>query len=173
MKRPRMDVYLEELDQIIERGTRAPLSAPESEAEADACMRWRQLLPQPRTTEKTKDVLEQSAAPTPKSSRERLLRKSRATGTELPPTVAPRKLPFRIHLHAGDPCPGCEKGKVYPPSTSGRWCGIVGQVHRWQPRSTRWNGCDAATRAGKYRLRRKSRARRRAGKSMTRRLARR
>jgi hypothetical protein len=31
MKRPRMEVNLEELDQIIERGTRAPLSESESE----------------------------------------------------------------------------------------------------------------------------------------------
>ena len=31
MKRPRMDVNLEELDQIIERGTHAPLSESESE----------------------------------------------------------------------------------------------------------------------------------------------
>ena len=31
MKRPRVDVNLEELDQIIERGTQAPLSEPESE----------------------------------------------------------------------------------------------------------------------------------------------
>ena len=31
MKRPRMDVNLEELDQIIERGTHAPLSESEGE----------------------------------------------------------------------------------------------------------------------------------------------
>ena len=31
MKRPRVDVNLEELDQIIERGTHAPLSESESE----------------------------------------------------------------------------------------------------------------------------------------------
>ena len=31
MKRPRMDVNLEELDQIIERGTHAPLSTSEGE----------------------------------------------------------------------------------------------------------------------------------------------
>ena len=31
MKRPRMDVNLEELDQIIDRGTHAPLSESEGE----------------------------------------------------------------------------------------------------------------------------------------------
>ena len=31
MKRPRVDVNLEELDRIIERGTQAPLSESESE----------------------------------------------------------------------------------------------------------------------------------------------
>ena len=32
-------------------------------------------------------------------------------------------------LHAGDPCPGCGKGKVYPSErTARRWCDIVGQA---------------------------------------------
>ena len=65
MKRPRMDVNLEELDQIIERGTHAPLSASESEKLKLVLHALAAMLPQPRTTEKTKDVLGQSAAPAP------------------------------------------------------------------------------------------------------------
>ena len=61
MKRPRMDVNLEELDQIIERGTHAPLSASESEKLKLVLHALAAMLPHPRTTEKTKDVSEQSA----------------------------------------------------------------------------------------------------------------
>ena len=54
MKRPRVDVNLEELDQIIERGTHAPLSEPESEKLKSALHALAGMLPQPRSTEKTK-----------------------------------------------------------------------------------------------------------------------
>jgi hypothetical protein len=57
MKRPRVDVNLEELDQIIERGTHAPLSESESEKLKSALHALAGMLPQPRTTEKTKAVL--------------------------------------------------------------------------------------------------------------------
>src|SRR6204780_3774426 len=67
IKRPRMDVNLEELDQIIERGTHTPLSASESEKLKLVLHALAAMLPQPRTTEKTKDVLEQSAASAPES----------------------------------------------------------------------------------------------------------
>ena len=59
MKRPRMDVNLEELDQIIERGTHAPLSESESEKLKSALHALAGMLPPPRSTEKTKNVLEQ------------------------------------------------------------------------------------------------------------------
>ena len=65
MKRPRVDVNLEELDQIIDRGTHAPLSESESEKlETSAACAGGNAAP-PRTTEKTKDVLEQPATPAP------------------------------------------------------------------------------------------------------------
>ena len=56
MKRPRVDVNLEELDQIIERGTRVPLSESESEKLKSALHALVGMLPQPRSTEKTKVV---------------------------------------------------------------------------------------------------------------------
>ena len=54
MKRPRMDVNLEELDQIIERGTHAPLSESEGEKLKRVLHALAGMLPQPRSTEKTK-----------------------------------------------------------------------------------------------------------------------
>ena len=67
MKRPRMDVNLEELDQIIERGTHAPLSTSEGEKLKLVLHALAAMLSAPRTTEKTKDVLGQSAAPASES----------------------------------------------------------------------------------------------------------
>jgi hypothetical protein len=70
MKRPRMDVNLEELDQIIERGTHTPLSASESEKLKLVLHALAAMLPASRTTEKTKNVLGQSAAPAPENEPE-------------------------------------------------------------------------------------------------------
>jgi hypothetical protein len=53
MKRPRVDVNLEELDQIIERGTQAPLSESEGEKLKSVLHALAGMLPKPRTTEKT------------------------------------------------------------------------------------------------------------------------
>ena len=49
MKRPRLDVNLEELDQIIERGTQAPLSESESEKLKSALHALAGMLAKPRT----------------------------------------------------------------------------------------------------------------------------
>jgi hypothetical protein len=52
MKRLRADVNLEELDQLIERGTHAPLTESESETLKSALHALAGLLPQPRSTER-------------------------------------------------------------------------------------------------------------------------
>ena len=97
MKRPRVDVNLEELDQIIERGTQAPLSESESEKLKSALHALAGMLTKPRTTEKTKNVLEQPETPAPENDSEPPSDKTPATGaTGLRPTLARRQLPFRI-----------------------------------------------------------------------------
>ena len=112
MKRPRLDLNLEELDRIMERGTHAPLTESESEKLRSALHALAGMLPQPRSTEKTKDVLGQLGTSEPKPDPERPPGHGRngassytgAKQVEVPhPTMKP-----------GDPCPGCGKGKVYP-----------------------------------------------------------
>jgi hypothetical protein len=49
MKRPRLDVNLEELDQIIDRGTHAPLSESEGEKLKRVLHALAGMLPAPRT----------------------------------------------------------------------------------------------------------------------------
>ena len=128
MKRPRVDVNLEELDQIIERGTQAPLSESESEKLKSALHALAGMLAKPRTTEKTKNVLEQPETPAPKNDSEPLRARPRAQRSFVLHRCED-KSPFRIRtLHAGDSCPGCEKGKVYPQKEPRRLVRIVGQA---------------------------------------------
>ena len=126
MKRPRMDVNLEELDQIIERGTHAPLSESESEKLKSALHALAGMLPQPRSTEKTKNVLEQSAAPAPENEPEPAKGHGRNGASSY--TGAQKVAVPHPQLHAGDPCPGCEKGKVYPQKEPRTLVRIVGQA---------------------------------------------
>src|SRR5208283_967000 len=67
MKRPRLDVNLEELDQIIDRGTHAPLSESEGEKLKLVLHALAGMLPQPRSTEKTSAVLPPTDPPTQQS----------------------------------------------------------------------------------------------------------
>ncbi len=126
MKRPRMDVNLEELDQIIERGTHAPLSESEGEKLKSALHALAGMLPQPRTTEKTKSVLEQPAVPTPEKEPEPVKGHGRNGASSY--TGARKVAVAHPELHAGDPCPGCEKGKVYPQKEPRTLVRIVGQA---------------------------------------------
>src|SRR5580693_4551809 len=126
MKRPRMDVNLEELDRIIERGTHVPLSESESEKLKSVLHALAGMLPQPRTTEKTKNVLEQSAAPAPENDPEPVKGHGRNGASSY--TGAQKVAVAHPTLHAGDACPGCEKGKVYPQKEPRTLVRIVGQA---------------------------------------------
>ena len=108
MKRPRVDVNLEELDQIIERGT----------------------LAKPRSTEKTKNVLEQPETPAPENDSESPSDKTPGHGRNGASsyTGAQKVAVPHPELHAGDSCPDCEKGKVYPQKEPRTLVRIVGQA---------------------------------------------
>jgi hypothetical protein len=119
MKRPRMDVNLEELDRIIERGTHAPLSESEGEKLKLALHALAAMLPQPRSTEKTKDVLEQSAAPAYENEPEPVKGHG---ATALPPTLAPAGLRFRIRNYTrAIPARAAKKAKSIRRKNPRRW----------------------------------------------------
>ena len=127
MKRPRMDVNLEELDRIIERGTHAPLSESESEKLKSALHALAGMLPQPRSTEKTKAVLGPPETPAPKNDAE--LGKSATGATALRPTRARKSSPSQHPtLHTGDACPGCGKGQSVSAERATELVRIVGQA---------------------------------------------
>ena len=112
-----MDVNLEELDQIIERGTHTPLSESESEKLKSVLHALAGMLPQPRSTEKTKNVLEQPAASTPENEPEPAKGHGRNGASSY--TGAQKIAVAHPTLHAGDPCP--KKGKSIRRKTPRRW----------------------------------------------------
>ena len=129
MKRPRLDVNLEELDQIIERGTHAPLSESESEKLKSVLHALAGMLPPPRSTEKTKAVFGQPE-PAPEQDAEPPSEKKPGHGRNGASSYTGAKKVAVPHpsLHPGDLCPGCEKGKVYPQKEPRTLVRIVGQA---------------------------------------------
>jgi hypothetical protein len=127
MKRPRVDVNLEELDQIIDRGTHAPLSESEGEKLKGALHALAGMLAKPRSTEKTSAVLEPSEAPPQESppAPQGHGRNGARSYTGAKKVAVPHP-----SLHAGDPCPGCGKGKVYPQKEPKTLVRIVGQARK-------------------------------------------
>ena len=125
MKR-RIDVNLDELDQIIDRSTRAPLSEAESQKLKTALHAMAERLLRKRNTEKTRAVLPPDAAPTGKP----------ATGESAPAghgrngaaAFSGANLVAVAHatIHSGDRRPECRQGKVYcqkEPATLVRFVG--------------------------------------------------
>ena len=124
--RRRVDVNLEELDQIIDRSTRAPLSESEGQKLKTALHAMAERLLPKRNTEKTSAVIPQDAVPVDKPD----------TGESAPAghgrrgaaafTGANRVSIAHATLHAGDSCPECRQGKVYhqkEPATLVRFVG--------------------------------------------------
>ena len=124
--RRRVDVNLDELDRIIDRGTRAPLSESEGQQLKTALHAMAERLLQKRSTEKTSAVLPPDAAPvgTPETGASAPVGHGRHGAAAF--TGASRVAIVHATLHAGDSCPECGKGKVYrqkEPATMVRFVG--------------------------------------------------
>src|SRR5215467_8252634 len=167
--RPRIDVNLEELDQIIDGGMRAPLSESDGEKlKAVLHILAERAKPRWRTTEKTCAVLPQPSSSEPAAA------EPSAEGERQPAghgrngaarfTSARTVRVQHIKLHPGDTCPECGVGKSTGRKNLKRWCGSSGG-RRWRQPGTRWSGC-AVTAA--ERCSRRMSQRRQARKSMKR-----
>ena len=130
MKRPRMDVNLEELDRVLDQARQAPLSEPDYDKLKSALHALAGMIPKPRTTEKTKNVLEQPDTPSPENDSESPADKTPGHGRNGACSYTGAKKVAVPHstLHTGDTCPGCEKGKVYPQKEPRTLVRIVGQA---------------------------------------------
>jgi transposase len=130
MKRTRLDVNLEELDRVLDQAREAPLSEPDYDKLKSALHALAGMLAKPRTTEKTKNVLEQPETLAPENDSEPPWDKTAGHGRNGASSYSGAKKVAVPHstLHAGDACPGCEKGKVYPQKEPRTLVRIVGQA---------------------------------------------
>jgi hypothetical protein len=130
MKRPRVEVNLEELDQIIDRGRQAPLSESEGQKLKSALHALAGMLPAGRTTEKTKNVFGPTETSASNNDPESPSEKTAGHGRNGASSYTGAKKVAVPHptLQAGDACPGCEKGKVYPQKESRVLVRLVGQA---------------------------------------------
>ena len=124
--RRRVEVNLDELDQIIDRSMREPLSASEGQKLKTALHAMAEKLVRKRSTEKTRVVLPPDGVPAGKLE----------AGASAPVghgrhgagafTGAHRVAVVHATLHSGDQCPECRRGKVYrqkEPATLVRFVG--------------------------------------------------
>ncbi len=125
-RRRRVDVNLDELDQIIDRGQRAPLSESEGEKLKTALHAMAERLLPKRNTEKTSAVLPPGTAPAGKPDASESAPAGHGRNGAAAFTGATRVAIAHATLHAGDQCPECRRGKVYrqkEPATLVRFVG--------------------------------------------------
>jgi len=124
--RQRIEVNLEELDQIIDRSTRAPLSESEGQKLKTALHAMAEQLVRKRSTEKTKAVLPQDAVPVDKPDPGESAHGGHGRNGAAAFTGANRVAVAHATLYSGDQCPECHQGKVYhqkEPATLVRFVG--------------------------------------------------
>lgn len=151
MKRPRVDVNLGELDQMLDRACEQPLSQTDSAKIKNALHTLAEVLAARRSTEKTRDVLgdeAQSADPSgesdpPKQQKTKAPGHGRhaASGYEGAQKVAIA----HPELQHGDRCPECRSGNVYQQPEPKPLVRIVGQAPLsatvYELEKLRCNGC--------------------------------
>ena len=124
--RRRVDVNLDELDQIIDRSTRAPLSEAEGQKLKAALHAMAERLVRKRSTEKTSAVLPPDGAPAGKPEASASAPAGHGRNGAAAFTDANRVAVAHATLHPGDQCPECRQGKVYrqkEPATLVRFVG--------------------------------------------------
>jgi transposase len=127
-KRQRVDVNLDELDQIIDRGRRAPLSESEGEKLKTAIHAMAERLLQKRSTEKTSAVLPSDTAPAGKPDSSQTAPAGHGRNGAAAFAGANRVAIAHATLHAGDQCPECRRGKVYRQKESATLVRFVGHA---------------------------------------------
>ena len=124
--RRRVEVNLDELDQIIDRSTRAPLSASEGQKLKTALHAMAEKLVRKRSTEKTRVVLPPGWGPAGKPEAGASAPVGHGRNGTAAFTGANRVAVAHATLHSGDQCPECRQGKVYrqkEPATLVRFVG--------------------------------------------------
>jgi len=128
MSRPRIDVNLDELDQIIERGKHTPLSEADGQKLKTALHAMAQQLIRNRTTEKTSAVLPTEAAAAEPPSVGKSVAAGHGRHGAAAFTGAKRVVISHAELESGHACPACGQGKVYCQKEPATLVRFVGQA---------------------------------------------
>jgi len=130
--RPRVDVNLQELDEVLDQARQAPLSEPDYQKIKDALHTLVELLAPVRSTEKTNAVLPElaEAVPGERASTEDQQPPKLGHGRNAAAAFSGAKKMGIQHakLKSGDRCPECEKGKVYVQREPKPLVRIIGQA---------------------------------------------
>ncbi len=128
--RHRIDVNVDELDRIIEAAMQAPLNEADGRTLKTAVHAMAERLVRRRNTEKTSAVLEPNVAPatvdTPEPEQQAAAGHGRNGAAAF--TGANRVAVAHATLHSGDPCPGCQEGRVYRQKEPATVIRIMGQA---------------------------------------------
>ena len=127
MNRPRIEVNLDELDRIIDRGTRAPLSEAEAQNLKTALHAMAEKLIRNRSTEKTSAVLPPDAKPAEQPDAQRSVSAGHGRHGAVAFTGANRVSISHATLQSGDACPDCGRGRVYQQKEPATLVRFVGQ----------------------------------------------
>ncbi len=128
--RRRIDVNVDELDRIIEAAMQAPLNEADGRTLKTAVHAMAERLVRRRNTEKTSAVLEPKVPPaavdTPEPEQQAAAGHGRNGAAAF--TGANRVAVAHATLHSGDPCPGCQEGRVYRQKEPATVIRIIGQA---------------------------------------------
>jgi hypothetical protein len=117
MKRPRLDVNIDELDQLLDQAVQAPLSAPDCHKIKTTLHTLVELLAAKRSTEKTRAVVGEKGSEATTAETTDSPEKKKAKGHGRTPASAyegaTKVAVPHPNLKSGDACPECPKGKVY------------------------------------------------------------
>ena len=130
--RPRVNVNLPELDQVLEQARQTPLSDPDYQKLKDALHLLAGLLSPTRSTEKTSTLLaagdDPSSADPPSAESPRTPPPGHGRNGAAAFTGAQKVVVAHGDLQAGQGCPACEKGKVYHQKEPKPLVRLVGQA---------------------------------------------
>lgn len=126
-KRARIEVNLQELDQIIDRATDAPLSKAESEKVKAALHAMAERLSNKRSTEKTSAVLGETPAPASAEQAQKARRPGHGRNSAAEFTAAAKVTVPHATLKHGDECPACREGKIYEQKQPATLVRIIGR----------------------------------------------
>lgn len=134
MPRRRIEIHLDHLDQLLDQGLQAPLSASSHHELKAALHTMAEALMRGRSTEKTRAVVD-AVASTPgaeaASDPEKNKKKKRKGHGRTPASAYTGATEIHVphpKLQHGGPCPECPKGKVYAQKASRPMVRIVGQA---------------------------------------------